>query len=172
MVEHVVLGRSSASRTRCPPLSHGCPTLPHGCPPLPHGCPSLCLTRLGGRLRQLLGCRWLSRSEKRTAHRSALSSHSFPLDEDIICGTYCIGTPVCWEIWCIMNKSLLANIEVDGSCVWVDLVDVMVAMVDQVLLQVSKPESGLGSLGQNLQGVIKSTCNIRSRPATHCSSGW
>ena len=40
-----------------------------------------------------------------------------------------------------MNKSLLANIEVDGSCVWVDLVDVMVAMVDQVLLQVSKPES-------------------------------
>ena len=43
-----------------------------------------------------------------------------------------------------MNKSLLANIEVDGSCVWVDLVDVMVAMVDQVLLQVSKPESGLG----------------------------
>ena len=52
-----------------------------------------------------------------------------------------IGTPVCWEIWCIMNKSLLANIEVDGSCVWVDLVDVMVAMVDQVLLQVSKPES-------------------------------
>ena len=33
-----------------------------------------------------------------------------------------------------MNKSLLANIEVDGSCVWVDLVDVMVAMVDQVLL--------------------------------------
>ena len=52
-----------------------------------------------------------------------------------------IGTPVCWEIWRIMNKSLLANIEVDGSCVWVDLVDVMVAMVDQVLLQVSKPES-------------------------------
>ena len=42
-----------------------------------------------------------------------------------------------------MNKSLLANIEVDGSCVWVDLVDVMVAMVDQVLLQVSKPESGV-----------------------------
>ena len=40
-----------------------------------------------------------------------------------------------------MNKSLLTNIEVDGSCVWVDLVDVMVAMVDQVLLQVSKPES-------------------------------
>ena len=56
---------------------------------------------------------------------------------------YWIGTPVCWEIWCIMNKSLLANIEVDGSCVWVDLVDVMVAMVDQVLLQVSKPESGV-----------------------------
>ena len=57
---------------------------------------------------------------------------------------YWIGTPVCWEIWCIMNKSLLANIEVDSPCVWVDLVDVMVAMVDQVLLQVSKPESGLG----------------------------
>ena len=43
-----------------------------------------------------------------------------------------------------MNKSLLTNIEVDSPCVWVDLVDVMVAMVDQVLLQVSKPESGLG----------------------------
>ena len=57
-----------------------------------------------------------------------------------------IGTPVCWEIWCIMNKSLLANIEVDGSCVWVDLVDVMVAMVDQVLLQVSKPESGVSGI--------------------------
>ena len=42
-----------------------------------------------------------------------------------------------------MNKSLLANIEVDSPCVWVDLVDVMVAMVDQVLLQVSKPESGV-----------------------------
>ena len=42
-----------------------------------------------------------------------------------------------------MNKSLLANIEVDSPCVWVDLVDVMIAMVDQVLLQVSKPESGV-----------------------------
>ena len=42
-----------------------------------------------------------------------------------------------------MNKSLLANIEVDSPSVWVDLVDVMVAMVDQVLLQVSKPESGV-----------------------------
>ena len=83
-----------------------------------------------------------------------------------------IGTPVCWEIWCIMNKSLLANIEVDGPCVWVDLVDVMIAMVDQVLLQVSKPESGLGSVDQYLQVVIKSTCNILSQPATHCSSGW
>ena len=56
---------------------------------------------------------------------------------------YWIETPVCWEIWRIMNKSLLTNIEVDSSCVWVDLVDVMVAMVDQVLLQVSKPESGV-----------------------------
>ena len=54
---------------------------------------------------------------------------------------YWIGTPVCWEIWCIMNKRLLTNIEVDSPCVWVDLVDVMIAMVDQVLLQVSKPES-------------------------------
>ena len=45
-----------------------------------------------------------------------------------------------------MNKSLLANIEVDGSCVWVDLVDVMIAMVDQVLLQVSKPESGVSGI--------------------------
>ena len=45
-----------------------------------------------------------------------------------------------------MNKSLLANIEVDSPCVWVDLVDVMIAMVDQVLLQVSKPESGVSGI--------------------------
>ena len=39
-----------------------------------------------------------------------------------------------------MNKSLSAYVKVDGSSVWVDLVHKMVPMVDQVLLQISKPE--------------------------------
>ena len=62
-------------------------------------------------------------------------------------------TPVCWKIWCIMNKRLLTNIEVDSPCVWVDLVDVMVAMVDQVLLQVSKPESGVIAAAKSWQRI-------------------
>ena len=83
-----------------------------------------------------------------------------------------IGTPVCWEIWCIMNKSLLANIEVDGSCVWVDLVDVMVAMVDQVLLQVSKPESRViaaikGGNKKHLQYSITTSNSLFFRLVVH-----
>ena len=44
-----------------------------------------------------------------------------------------------------MNERLSTNVEVDGSRVGVDLVHKVVAVVDQVFLQVSKPETlGLG----------------------------
>ena len=39
-----------------------------------------------------------------------------------------------------MNESFSTNVEVYGSRVWVNLVDKMVPMVDQVLLQIPKPE--------------------------------
>ena len=40
-----------------------------------------------------------------------------------------------------MNERLSTNVEVDGSRVGVDLVHKVVAVVDQVFLQVSKPET-------------------------------
>ena len=40
-----------------------------------------------------------------------------------------------------MYESLSTNVKVYGSRVWVNLVDKMVPMVDQVLLQVAKPET-------------------------------
>ena len=44
-----------------------------------------------------------------------------------------------------MNERLSTNVEVDGSRVGVDLVHKVVAVVDQVFLQVSEPETlGLG----------------------------
>ena len=40
-----------------------------------------------------------------------------------------------------MNERLSTNVEVDGSRVGVDLVHKVVAVVDQVFLQVSEPET-------------------------------
>ena len=51
-----------------------------------------------------------------------------------------VGIPFRREIRCIMNESLATNVKIYDSCVWVNLVDKMVPMVDQVLLQIPKPE--------------------------------
>ena len=56
-----------------------------------------------------------------------------------------------------MNERLSTNVEVDGSRVGVDLVHKVVAVVDQVFLQVSKPETlrmGKRKGGQVLPAVL------------------
>ena len=52
-----------------------------------------------------------------------------------------VGIPFRGEIRCITNESLSTNVKVYGSCVRVNLVDKIVPMVDQVLLQIPKPET-------------------------------
>ena len=67
-----------------------------------------------------------------------------------------------------MNERLSTNVEVDGSRVGVDLVHKVVAVVDQVFLQVSKPETL--RLGKRKGSGF--TCSTRSQPRARCSLGW
>ena len=80
-----------------------------------------------------------------------------------------VGIPFCREIQGIMNQSLSAYVEIYGSRVWIYLVDEMVPVVDQVLLQIPKPETVKLINGKRKR---EKTCSIQSQPAARCSLGW
>ena len=98
-------------------------------------------------------------------------SHSFPWVNIERVNAYMkyVGIPFGRKIRGIMNKSFSAYVEVDGSRVWVNLVDKMVPMVDQVLLQIPKPETAKLLKGKCEKGK---TCSIQSQPTAHYSLGW